>query len=150
MSCLWLWFVICVCKFVFLAMDQPTLGSNYPTILTIHDIASLAEQRYRPPLLRRVSRSDPHIDESLFFFTLLICPSCVPPMMSSSICWLSNCMLAHHTFCNSKARIPVLKYKTRTKILTTQELISLPKVETEFLIPLYSGSWSFAESSLIV
>jgi len=45
-------------------MDQPTLSSNYPTIPSIHEIASLAEQRYRPPLLRRVSRSDPHIDES--------------------------------------------------------------------------------------
>jgi hypothetical protein len=42
-------------------MDQPTLYSNQPHLPDVHEISNtLAEQKRRPPLLRRVSHSDPN------------------------------------------------------------------------------------------
>uniref|UniRef100_A0AC34GW47 Uncharacterized protein n=1 Tax=Panagrolaimus sp. ES5 TaxID=591445 RepID=A0AC34GW47_9BILA len=42
-------------------MEQPTLSSNQPHLPDVHEISNtLAGQKRRPPLLRRVSRSDPN------------------------------------------------------------------------------------------
>ena len=42
-------------------MEQHTLSSNQPHLPDVHEISkTLAEQKRRPPLLRRVSQSDPN------------------------------------------------------------------------------------------